>query len=392
MPLIILALLLLFSLTNTAEKFTQLYNLNLGDPIQKTIEQFGEPSKIIPIDDHSTVYVFMKETHYIAVTESPPGSNIIYSIQVTGKNQPETTKFNGIGLGVNIDDVIKRLGKPSLQNDAIDQATQKNIPNTTIYHFGENISFEAIDNTVSSIKIKFDTTHSSDSASDEKNFQATMEKEIKIVRDYILNEEYPEVFNDKKYRISIIDFKIFDIDLDGFNEVIVAFKPHYFQTPTLQIFRVNKEQKVTRITEGLAPGPLVKRGDYFLDSHSLGLAVDIKVKKGKENKLSIGKTAISTTKMKMAVDYKNFTHIDYRNSLPMYVDMTHIDPFDDNDNCSNLEFSMIDRIFVGYKETETKKGFIAAVIKDKAYVYTINNISEDGYIDKEIEIIPLANN
>ena len=98
--------------------------------------------------------------------------------------------------------------------------------------------------------------------------------EIEAVRKFLLDKEYPELF-DKPYRTKIENAVRADLDGDGALEVVLHVMPHYRQSATIVIFRVDKELVVTRLKEGLAPGPLVPLSGTFLDSHSIGHAVDL---------------------------------------------------------------------------------------------------------------------
>ncbi|NVK38755.1 MAG: hypothetical protein HWE18_12585 [Gammaproteobacteria bacterium] len=372
-----------------SEQFNTLYNLSLGDPIDKALNLLGKPDEVIT--QGNTVFrAFLKKDHYIVVMEHPSGSNFIGSIQVTGTSQPKETYTNQIGLGVPIKQVIADLGEPTTSKPAIDQATNNPVPNTDIHYFGEDISLETQNGLVTSIRIQFDQTHSSDSEADKKNFEATMPEEIQLVQEYILNTEYPEVFDNEKYRISIVDFKIIDLDMDGQNDVVVLYHPHYTQSPTIVLFKIGENKKVTRITEGFAPGPLVKRGDYFLDPHTTDKAIDIQTKKEKKGAL-IGKISLEKSKFTMAIDYPNFTHLDMRDGSKSYINLTHVKEFVTKSNCYQFEFSKIDSIYVGYIEGKAEKPFITSIIGEKMYTYIIHNIDKNGFINKSIEIIDLNN-
>ena len=106
-------------------------------------------------------------------------------------------------------------------------------------------------------------------------FQAAM--------DYLLEKDYPELFGEKSYRIRPTGFDIGDLDGDGVDEVVVSFYPHYRQSPTVVIFKVDDKMNVTRVIEGLAPGRLIPVTGEYLDSHSLGQAADMTFSKQKRS-------------------------------------------------------------------------------------------------------------
>ena len=139
----------------------------------------------------------------------------------------------------------------------------------------------------------------------------------------------------------------------------------------------------------MAPGPLVKRSDYFLDSHSLGEAVDFSIG---EKLLSVDEgrkfvlTATDKTGFGMIVQYSDFFHADSRSGNSSYIDMTNHEPFAHSRNCSEFEFSQVDTIKVGHHKDNKKVGFIAAIVGMKIYLYEISAFTSDGFIEKSITV------
>ena len=54
-------------------------------------------------------------------------------------------------------------------------------------------------------------------------------KEIDAVFYYIINKDFPELFNDKPFQFRPIRWSIIDIDDDGTTEVFLQTFPHYRQ-------------------------------------------------------------------------------------------------------------------------------------------------------------------
>jgi hypothetical protein len=82
------------------------------------------------------------------------------------------------------------------------------------------------------------------------------------------------------------------------------------------IYKINRDLKVARVTEGLAPGPLQPLSGDYLDSHSLGQAADfdIEIPKDKRNPDDIRKIAMKNG-MNGFVTYDAFFHMDGRTGL-----------------------------------------------------------------------------
>jgi len=212
--------------------------------------------------------------------------------------------------------------------------------------------------------------------------------ELIKVKKYILEKDYPEVFGEKKYRAAVDGFEIADFGNDGLVEVIILYRPHYLQSPTIVIYQIQKDGSVKRIREALAPGPLVERTNDFLDSHELGEGVDFTA--GKAISYVERKTAakMAAELGGLIVQYKNFMHMDNRKGKGTYIDMSHVEPFDSEQTCASFEFSKVDfiNVVVGSREDNKNLSAILAKVGNQVYVYEIAGIDKDGYLDKKLSI------
>ncbi|HEX7028092.1 MAG TPA: hypothetical protein VF268_12695, partial [Gammaproteobacteria bacterium] len=348
-----------------AETYTSLYGFSLGDSMQKVKDKLGEPSQAIDLDNGLKVYAFIFDDHYAAFA-SQVDSGLVYSIQLTGEKNPKGLGLDGIDLGSSTKKAIKKFGKPDHRREATDLKTGEQLPNTFINFYGENFSFEEVDGKVSSLKITYDGVSSSDNPADEKLFDRAP-REVKLLRDFILEKDYPEVFEDKHYRVAVENMLFHDLDNDGNLEAIVHFKPHYRQSPTVIIYQIGENDTVTRVKEGLAPGPLVPLTGNFLDSHALGQAMDFtaenKDQKSKEtNHTALRDAMLSNGNFGMAVQYKDFIHADMRKGGVTYIDMTETEPYSKTKSCEDFEFSLVDQIDAGYIGNDKNRKYIVAVV------------------------------
>ncbi len=214
-------------------------------------------------------------------------------------------------------------------------------------------------------------------------------KEIKLVFDYLLKKDYPELFANQPYQFRPIDWQIIDIDDDGNTEVFLQTFPHYRQSPTIMIFQINKKDSVTRIIEGFAPGHLVKlsKDDDYFDTHTTGTAVDMQIETKDADKFR--KLGESSLKWGMSVVlYKNFIHLDKREGKGIFIDLMYLDDYSSESSCENFQFSKPDKIIAGKIKNQNKKFFIAKVGKE-LYCYKINGFKDLKFIDKEIKIIDI---
>lgn len=222
-----------------------------------------------------------------------------------------------------------------------------------------------------------------------QNDKKAKEARWEAVKQYMLKDEYPELFGDKSYRLQINNVIVEDVDNDGQDDVIVHVKPHYLQSPTIILFKVSKNLKVTRVKEGLAPGPLVPLVSDFLDSHTVGEGIDLtlgeaqgdlkKRKKFVEGLLSEKKGAL--------VEYANFIHIDNRRGRGTYVDMSWLATPPEGDSCETFQFSMPDEIAVRPKNDGSGNYLLARVGK-QIYQYKIQKIRADGFLEKTLVVMP----
>jgi len=389
---IIFLLVVLLANSLTAEEVSTFYGFNLGDSPDTVRAKLGDPDKIVPLDNNVEALVYFKTEHYVVFVIAGVKNHYIDSIQVTGKNMPKQKSMQGVNLGDSLDQAIQTLGPATETRPATDQETGEIVPDTTIYFYGENYSFEQVNGFVTSIKITRDKTMSTDNPTDQRQLAEQPDELIRVL-DYIKEQQYPELFEEQNYRVAIQAYKIFDLDDDRNNEVIILFKPHYLQSPTIMIYQVNEHGAVSRLTEALAPGPLVQRADYFLDSHEIGQAIDFEIGE-KQSSPEIGrKMALSLSDEKsfgLVVQYPTFFHADNRKGLPMYIDMTHVQPFSADKTCANFEFSAAYNLMVGSTiENENNYAFIAAQVNDEIYVYTIRGITASGMLEKELAIVPI---
>lgn len=213
---------------------------------------------------------------------------------------------------------------------------------------------------------------------------------FKAVQKYLSQkDDYPELFKNKPYRVKVEGIAIGDLDADGQAEVALQLKPHYRQSPTIVIFRVDNNMKVTRVVEGLAPGPLIPVSGDYLDSHTLGLGVDVGVKID-DKKIKVSKEKILNEMINThggVVKYSNWYHLDHRLGKKMYIDMSHAEAYDDKHNCEGFEFSTVKHI-----QMATRKGkpglYLLALVGKTLYAYKINKFLENGLMEKTLEVFP----
>lgn len=217
-----------------------------------------------------------------------------------------------------------------------------------------------------------------------------IESKVEAVRNYLLKEDYPEVFKNKPYRVRIEDVVVADIDNDGNPEVVVLFHPHYRQTPTVVFFQLDKELKVKRVFEGLAPGPLVPVSGQYLDSHTIGMAVDLTASAKPSAKPLQPRHVIKAARkgrLRGLVEYRTFFHADGREGTGSYVDMTHLDVPNNENKCAHFEFSRVRGIAVGAVWSSDARLHVVARVENEIYIYRIDRIDDRGFLEKSIWVM-----
>src|SRR5258706_2847292 len=214
--------------------------------------------------------------------------------------------------------------------------------------------------------------------------------EIDAVRKFLLEREYPDLF-DKPSRTKIENALLADLDGDGALEVVLHVMPHYRQSATIVVFRLDKELAVTRVKEGLAPGPLVPLSGAFLDSHSIGYAVDLTLKGTPEKPLSAEQRDkfidIALKKFVGVVEYPTFIHADSRRGAAAYVDMRHVSNPPSKLTCSDFEFSKVDSVVAGTTPSSGRKELLAALVAESIYIYRVTSFLSSGLIEKNVSVL-----
>lgn len=211
--------------------------------------------------------------------------------------------------------------------------------------------------------------------------------QIEAVKTYIAKEEPLEFFKDLPRDPVIENAIIADIDNDGNNEVVLHTTPYYLQSPTIIIYKLSKKSDVSRVKEGLAPGPLVPISGVFLNSHPIDIGLDFDIKdkqddpEAREKAIKIGLEYYNSV-----VAYKNFFHTDSRKGNKTFIDMSEAENSSEMQQCTDSEFSRVLQIAAGRIGEDKGHVYLAAWVKNYIYLYLIKNISKQGRLNKQLWI------
>jgi len=176
-----------------------------------------------------------------------------------------------------------------------------------------------------------------------------------------------------------------DVDNDGSNEVVILYFPHYRQSAPIVIYKISSDLKVTRVAEGLAPGPLQKVSGDYLDSHNLGMAADFEIQGGATPESVL--QSVAKSGMSGLVAYDAFFHMDGRSGFPFFIDMRGVKLPSAKHDCASFEFSHVKQIAVGHLREDSSNNYLAALVGDEIYVYLIHGVTNDGLLNKKLWVV-----
>jgi hypothetical protein len=209
---------------------------------------------------------------------------------------------------------------------------------------------------------------------------------LDALKKYVLEKDYPEVFGKDHYKTRIEGVLDVDIDNDGSREIVVLYFPHYRQSAPIVIYRISSDLKVTKVTEGLAPGPLQEVSGDYLDSHASGNAADIEVSTANATPEALLKI-VAKNGMNGLVAYDSFFHMDSRSGSSSFIDLRGVKLPSKNHDCSSFEFSKVKQIAAGPLREDSSKNYLAAWVGSEIYVYLIQGVSSEGMLNKKLWVV-----
>ena len=213
-------------------------------------------------------------------------------------------------------------------------------------------------------------------------------KDLASVTAFMLKNDHPELFKDKAYHVKIENLMASDVLNDGSHDVVALVTPDYRQSATILFYEIAKDQSVSRVTEGLAPGPLVPVTGKYLDSHTLGDAFDVTA--GADQHDPAARQAFIASGLKNLggfVAYKDFFHGDGRHGPPWFIDMSDVESPLEGDNCSKFEFSTVDSIVGGHIDGAGSKNYLVAKVGKRFYIYLIDGLKDKTFLNKKLWVV-----
>lgn len=208
--------------------------------------------------------------------------------------------------------------------------------------------------------------------------------EVALVKDYMLKTDYPEKFSNHVYHVKILDAIVAPVLNDGSDDVVILVAPNYRQSATILFYKISETKTVTRVMEGLAPGPLVPVTGNYIDSHTLGEGVDLSLQGRQEDTVSRRNFIdVAAAKFGGMVAYPNFFHVDGRQGPLWYVDESNVMPVLENKDCSGFEFSAVEAVAVGQITGGGTDNYLIAKVGDSLYTYLISGLESGKFLNKK---------
>ena len=138
-----------------AENHYTLYGYKIGQEMSVVRDSLGEPFKTEKFDDGFESTIYRVNDIFVIFETSPATRELVYAIQISGNSNLKDLGLAGINLGDPEEKILKTLGKPDDRRDAVDEVTNKTIPDTIYLSYDDsaNFSFETVKGKVSSIKL-----------------------------------------------------------------------------------------------------------------------------------------------------------------------------------------------------------------------------------------------
>lgn len=214
--------------------------------------------------------------------------------------------------------------------------------------------------------------------------------ELGLIQHFMLSKDYPEKFKGNSYHVELRDAVVAPVLNDGSHDVVILVTPTYRQSATVLIYEIAKDDSVSRVTEGLAPGPLVAVSGDYIDSHTLGDAVDVAAPDEKQHPGATAKIiSAGIANFGGFVAYRSFFHGDGRMGAPWFIDMSGVDSPLEGDNCSKFEFSKVDEIAAGTLDGAGDKTYLAARMGHQLYLYLIGGLRDGKFLNKTVWVSDL---
>jgi len=208
--------------------------------------------------------------------------------------------------------------------------------------------------------------------------------DVQAVFRHLLANDVPEQYGNLKPKLRPQDYEIIDIDQDGIREVFFWTAPHFHQTPPILIFQITDDGTAKRVTEALAPGPLVATTGDKADSHRTGFAVDEQIPRASPDDLSLMIKSFIRFRMQV-VEFKYFYHTGRAGDSGGYLDMTHQDHLTEENrkSCRDFQLSDTNAISAG-RIGDSEHPYFVALASNKIEIYRIRGIDRFGFLDKTI--------
>jgi hypothetical protein len=201
-----------------------------------------------------------------------------------------------------------------------------------------------------------------------------------------------EVFGGARHPFRLRGYALIDLNADGRRDVVLATSPFYRQSPTILLYTLDDAGAPSRVIEALAPGPLLPPSGRRIDAHVLELGADMAIGPEEESQDSVlvdpEQSARTFVDMALSrghhvVRYRDFFHVDLRQSGTAFVDMSRGAVPGGGLDCAAFEFAAVDTLVAGSVVGRGGEPLFVAVVGDSLYGYRVYGIDAQGRLDEE---------
>ena len=173
---------------------------------------------------------------------------------------------------------------------------------------------------------------------------------------------------------------------DSQRVLFLSISPKYRQTPTILVYRRSSSGQTERLYEGLAPGRPVPVSGRFVDSHTLGIGVDLTFE-GMADSATVARViAAARTQHMHLVRYPRFLHADMRGDAAGFVDMTTFLPDTTAMTCGDFEFTSVDAMQAGHLRGDARGAYLVVLTPVDLVTYRFERIAADGRLVKRVSM------
>jgi hypothetical protein len=193
-----------------------------------------------------------------------------------------------------------------------------------------------------------------------------------------------EIMLDDRVVPQIRAYAFLTTDTDSERLLLLSIVPKYRQTPTIVVYHRSGSGEAERLYEGLAPGSLAPISGRYVDSHTLGIGIDMTFEGVADSATVVRVMSLARQQHMHFVRYPRFVHVDSRAEAAGFLDMTPMAPNLAAPTCGEFEFPPVDTMVVGHFRADRTSSVLVALTPRDIVTYRIHGVAADGRLAKHV--------